>query len=169
MREKLLVLASLLCLSGWIAPGFARPPDDGGDLAIIVNASCSLNEVSSAELVRIFKGQKTKNPDGVRYLLASLGTGSPERAAALKGIYGMTDAEYDRYFLQATFAGTVQSAPRILPDGPSLRQFVASTPGAIGYLFAKDAGVGVKILKVDGKSPGDAGYPLSPKPAAPHS
>jgi ABC-type phosphate transport system substrate-binding protein len=47
-----------------------------------------------------------------------------------------------------------------LNSAAAVRQFVAATPGAIGYLLASDVDDSIKIVKVDGKAPGEAGYPL---------
>jgi hypothetical protein len=42
----------------------------------------------------------------------------------------------------------------------AVKAYVAQTPGAIAYIRASDADDSVKVLKVDGKSPGDADYGL---------
>ena len=130
------------------------------DLAIVVNSASPLENVTSAELTQIFKSQKTRDSGGARFVLGMRETGSAERAAALKGIYQMSDAEYEKYFLQATFAGTVQAPPKVLGGAGAVKQFVASAAGAISYLRATDADHTVKVLKVDGKAPGDAGYSI---------
>ena len=75
----------------------------------------------------------------------------------------MGEDDYAKYFLQATFTGLVQAAPRPLASPGAMRQFVAGTPGAIGYLRASDVDDSVKIVKVDGKSPGDPDYKLKLK------
>ncbi|HEY3861330.1 MAG TPA: hypothetical protein VGO59_05525 [Verrucomicrobiae bacterium] len=150
----------ILVLGGALAAGFASAQDKAADLAIVVNAACSLENVSSAELVKIFKAQRTTNPDGVKYVLAACQTGTPEHSAALKAIYRMTDSDYERYFLQATFAGSIQAAPKAFLNGLSVRQFVAAAPGAIGYLRASEADKSVKVVRIDGKAPGELGYPL---------
>jgi hypothetical protein len=159
MSKKLLTLASLVLL--WT--GFASAQDKNSDLAIVVNPASSLDNVTSADLAKIFKADKTKSPDGVKYIIAVRDTGSPERVAALKSIYQMTDAEYEKFFLQATFAGTVQSAPKQLGSGAAVRQFVGSEKRAISYLRASEADDTVKVLKIDGKSPGDPDYPIKIK------
>lgn len=163
MGRKILILAGITCLCAWLTPALTRGGDKRVVLAIIVNPACSLGDVSTADLAKIFKAQKTKNPDGVRYVVAGCEPGTPERAAALRAIYKMSESEYERYFLQGTFAGTIQSAPKVLTDGAAVRRFVAATPGAIGYMFAGQTDATVKVLTVDGKPPADADYPLDPK------
>jgi hypothetical protein len=143
----------------WIAAS-ALAQDKSTDLAIVVNPACSLDNVSAADLTAIFKAQKAKNPNGVKYAIAVREPGSPERTAALKSIYNMTDADYEKFFLQLTFAGTIPAAPQALTSGAAVCQYVGATPGAISFVRASEATPAVKVVKVDGKSPGDAGYPI---------
>lgn len=143
--------------------GFAHAQGKSADLAIIVNPACPLNDISSADLAKVFKAQRAKNFDGNKIILTSRETGSPERDAALARIYHMSDPQYEKYFLAATFAGTIQSAPKVIVNGMAVCQFVAAEPGAIGYLRATEADSTVKVLKVDGKAPGDPDYPIKIK------
>ena len=75
----------------------------------------------------------------------------------------MEEADYAKYFLQATFTGQVPAAPRTLSGAATAKQFVSVTPGAVGYVRGSDVDDSVKTLKVDGKSPGEAGYALKVK------
>ena len=52
------------------------------------------------------------------------------------------------------------TAPTVNCPMPPL---TALSPGAITYLRASDVDPSVKVLKVDGKAPGEAGYPLKIK------
>jgi ABC-type phosphate transport system substrate-binding protein len=159
MIKKLFIIT----LAGGLNFFSAHAQDKTGDLAIIVGKNCSLNNVTSEELAKIFRAEKSKGPDGVRFILTTRETGSMERGTALAQIYKMEEGEYSKYFLQATFTGLVQSAPRAMNGSGTAKQFVAVTPGAIGYLRASDADDSVKVLKVDGKTPGEAGYGLKLK------
>ena len=75
----------------------------------------------------------------------------------------MEEADYAKYFLQATFTGQVPAAPRTLSGAATAKQFVSVTPGVVGYVRGSDVDDSVKALKVDGKSPGEAGYALKVK------
>jgi hypothetical protein len=156
MKKKHLTLAFLVLLS----VGMAAAQDKSADLAIVVNESSLVDGVSSAELTKIFRMERTRSPGGFRYVVAVRNADSPEGSAALKDIYHMTDPEYEKFFLQATFTGNVQAAPKALTSAASVREFIASSPGAISYVRASESDASVKILKVDGKSPGDPGYPI---------
>jgi ABC-type phosphate transport system substrate-binding protein len=157
MWKKILILTLVLSLK--ISGALAQ----SGDLAVIVNKNSPLNNVTSEELAKILRGEKAKDANGVRFVLTTREAGSPERAAALAQIYKMGEDDYSKYFLQATFTGQVQAAPRALSGAAVAKQFVSVTPGAISYVRSSDADDSVKILKVDGKSPGEAGYPVTIK------
>jgi ABC-type phosphate transport system substrate-binding protein len=143
--------------------GIACAQDKSADLAIVVGKNSPIENVTRAELAKIFRAEKAKGPDGVKFVVAMREPGSAERAGALAGIYQMNEADYGKYFLQATFVGLVQAAPRQFTSAVAMRQFVAATPGAIGYLRGGDADDTVKIVKLDGHSPGDADYKLKVK------
>jgi phosphate transport system substrate-binding protein len=159
MLKKTLIMAALVSAN----LGFAMAQDKSADLAIIVNKNNTLDNVTSEELAKIFRAEKAKNPDGVRFAVTTREVGSAERATALAEIYKMDEDAYAKYFLQATFVGIVQSAPRPLAGAGTAKQFVAVTPGAISYVRGSDIDDSVKVLKVDGKSPGDPGYPIKVK------
>jgi ABC-type phosphate transport system substrate-binding protein len=132
------------------------------DLAIVVGKGCPVSEVSSTELTKIFKCEKTKAADGSK-LTVVVRSGGSEHGSALASIYKTDVAGYNKYFLQATFTGTVAAAPKALSSGDAVKAFVAETPGGISYVKASDIDANVKALKVDGKAPGEAGYPLQVK------
>ena len=144
-----------------IPAAFTASADDKAEqIAVIVNRSSALTDLSSAELVKYFKVQKTKISDGSKLTLVAQDVGRPERNAVLSKVYAMSEDEYSRYFLQATFTGAVAAAPKALPNGGAVIKFVEETPGAISYVRASEATEAVKVVKIDGKAPGDAGYPL---------
>jgi hypothetical protein len=159
MWKKTLVFALVFGLR----IGVTSAQEKAADLAIVVGKSSALDNVTSAELTKIFRAEKAKGPDSVKFVVAMREPGSAERAGALAGIYEMNEADYGKYFLQATFVGLVQAAPRQFNSVASMRQFVAATPGAIGYLRGGDMDDTVKFVKVDGHSPGEAEYKLKVK------
>ena len=153
----------ILTLTLGLLAGAARAQDKAGDLAIIVAKGNPLDNVTAAELAKIFKAEKAKGPDGTKFALAVPATGSPEHAAMLAGIYDLDEAGYGKYFLQATFTGLVTAATKQISGGAALCGFVAGTPGGITCVRASEATDAVKIVKVDGHAPGEADYKLKIK------
>jgi hypothetical protein len=159
MRTLSFTLAWLL-LAGWVS---ANAQDKTTDLAIVVGKGCTFDGFTSAELVKIFRGEKSKDPDGHHFVLVGMANHTPEFSAILAGVYNLDEDGYAKYFLQATFTAVVAVPPRQFTSSTALRQFVATTTGAISYLRASDADDSVKVLKVDGKLPGEPGYRLKIK------
>ena len=159
MKKKLYII---ILIAGSLA-GSALAQDKNGDLAIIVAKTSTLDSLSSEELHRVFLEEKAKDPDGHRFVIIMRESGSPENTAALASIYKFDAGEYDTYFLRAVFAGRATGKPQQLNGSSAVRQFVAATPGAIGYVRASEVDDSLKVVKVDGKSPGDAGYSLKIK------
>ena len=148
-------LASLLGL----APSDAQAQEPE-PIAIVVNRSNPLTEISFADLRRVYRGQRTRWSNGRRVTLVMRDPGAPERNAILRSVYGLDEAEYRRSYLQAVFSGQTSDAPRTLATSNGVMRFVYNVPGAIGYVRARDVDASVKTLRVDGRLPGEPGYRL---------
>jgi ABC-type phosphate transport system substrate-binding protein len=149
------LVASLL----GIAPRAARA-QDSEPLAIVVNRSNPLTEISLADLRRVFRGQRSRWSNGRRVTLVMRDPGAPERDAILQSLYGLEEEQYRRTYLQAVFSGEATDAPKTLASTNGVLRFVYNVPGAIGYVRARDVDASVKTLRVDGRLPGETGYRL---------
>ena len=142
-----------------VAPRAAHA-QDSEPLAIVVNRSNPLNEISLGDLRRVFRGQRSRWSNGRRVTLVMRDTGAVERQAILKSVYGVPEAEYGRSYMQAVFSGETVDAPKTLASPNGVLRFVYNVPGAIGYVRARDADASVKMLRIDGRLPGEPGYRL---------
>jgi ABC-type phosphate transport system substrate-binding protein len=159
-------------VSHWILAAFAlvvliaavRPTAvrarDAEPLAIVVNRSNPLSEISLADLRKLYRGQRSRWSNGRRVTLVMRDPGTPEREAILQTLYGVDEDAYRRGFLQAVFTGAANGAPRVLASPNGVLRFVFNVPGAIGYVRASEVDATVKTLRVDGRLPGEAGYRL---------
>lgn len=141
------------------APG-APPsvPDD--TLAIIVNQSNTIDDLSLKDLRTVFLGERSHWPNGRRITLVMMDSGLSERKAVLRDVCHMTETEFSRHFLQGLFTGEVFVSPKTLSTSVGVRKFVFNVPGAIGYLRASDVDGSVKVIKVNGHRPDESDYPL---------
>jgi ABC-type phosphate transport system substrate-binding protein len=156
----------------WILPAFAAaalvaavrpaamPAQEAEPLAIVVNRSNPMSEISLADLRKLYRGQRNRWSNGRRVTLVMRDPGTPEREAILQTLYGVDEDEYRRGFLQAVFTGEAIGAPRVLASPNGVLRFVFNVPGAIGYVRASEVDATVKTLRVDGRLPGEAGYRL---------
>lgn len=129
-------------------------------LAIIVNRSNPVDNLSTAELRAIFLGQRSHWENGRRITLVMMEPGQPERETVLKEVCRLSEAEFRRRFLQGLLAGEVLVSPKTLATPVKVRKFVFNVPGAIGYLKPEDVDNSVKVIAIDGHIPQDAEYPL---------
>jgi phosphate transport system substrate-binding protein len=123
---------------------FAR---DG--VAVIVHPELPLTEVGLSQLREIFLG-RLQTRDGVPFVVVSRQTGSGTRAA------------FERIALGGESA-TLNAV--VVPTSESMVDYVASTPGAIGYVSTERLDDGVRVLAIDGVMPteetiADGSYPL---------
>jgi phosphate transport system substrate-binding protein len=130
------------------------------NLAIIVNQSNPVENLSAAELRRIFMGERSHWPNGRRITPVMMGTGTLERKAMLRDVCQMSDKDFDNRFLHGVFTGEVFVSPKTLESASEVRKFVFNVPGAIGYIRAGEADASVKIVRVDGHLPADKEYGL---------
>jgi hypothetical protein len=94
-----------------------------------------------------------------------IGAGAPERITFLKIVCGMNDSDFNKYFLQAAFTGKSATPPKEVGSFGAVKSFVASSPGAIGFIRALEfhgdgSDGGVKAVKVDGLPASDPAYKL---------
>ncbi len=134
------------------------------NLAIVVNVSNPTENLSMAELRKIFLGERSHWPNGRRITLVMIEPGHPERAAVLGLIYKMNEKDFDNHFLHGLFTGEVFVSPKTLATPVGVRKFIFNVPGAIGYLRTSDVDSSVKIVRIDGRFPNDKAYPLHLQP-----
>jgi ABC-type phosphate transport system substrate-binding protein len=135
-------------------------PAKADDLAIIVEKNVALDNVTSSELSKIFLCEKTSTSTGTKLVITTRERGSPERAAILATIYKLTDIAYEKFFMQRVFVGSLPAAPKLIPSAVGMKKFVAAIPGSVGYVRLSEVDDTVKIVKIDGLTPGDPNYPL---------
>jgi len=131
------------------------------DLAIIVNKSNPVENLSMAELREFFLAERSHWSTRQKIRVAMREPGAPERAAILRLICGMSrDQDFTTHFLRAKFSEQVIDEPRNLDSGRNMIRFVANVVGAIGYVRADEVDPSVRVIRVDDLSPGDPGYKL---------
>jgi phosphate transport system substrate-binding protein len=140
------------------APAAQTTSDD--TLAIIVNQTNNVDDISLKELRTVFLGERSHWANGRRITLVMMDPGLAERKAVLRDICRMNEAEFSRHFLQGLFTGEVFVSPKTLSTPIGVRKFVFNVPGAIGYIRASDVDTTVKVIRVNGHRVDEPEYPL---------
>ena len=141
------------------APGVSQTTS--GEVAIVVHPEMQVEELSFNELRRIFRGEQQFWRDGVRITLLVRAPVASEREVILERIYGMTEEQYQQYWIAKVFRAEVAAGPKIVYSTDMARDLVGAIPGAITFMPAGDVDSNVKVLRIDGTLPGDADYPLN--------
>ena len=135
-------------------PGTTEP------LVIVVNRSNPVDDLTSAELRRIFLGNRSHWANGRRITLVMREPGEPERNTILRDVCGMTEDQLKNHFLHGLYTGEILVSPKILSSSTGVRKFIFNVPGAIGYLRVGDVDATVKVVRIDELLPEDKGYKL---------
>jgi ABC-type phosphate transport system substrate-binding protein len=144
------------------APGAIRAaPSADTSVAVIVNQSNSVREMSLRDLEKMLKVEKQYWDDGKKVYLVLQESGSAEKEIIREKLLHMSDGDVKKLMLAKLFRGEITSLPKTLSSRASVVKFVAAVPNAIGYVDVSMADPSVRVLKIDGKAPGDPGYQLS--------
>lgn len=132
-----------------------------GDVAIIVNQTNDVDDVSMRTLAKILKQEKQFWKGRKKIYLIMQDAGTKEKNIMLKKVYHMKGAELKRHWLSQLYTEKISSFPKTVSSNEAVKQFVNQVPNAIGYVNAADVDDSVKVLRIDGRLPGEAGYAIS--------
>lgn len=161
MRTRRLFL-SLSLAAAWefyVSVPAVQAADAKVRLVLVVGKDCSLKEISTRDLKRLYSGHRVFGASGEALIPFSHSAMSPDRVAFDRAVLNMSPDEVARYWVDRKIRG--QSAPPRSIDSPAvLQRVVSKLNGAIGYVRASDVRDEVRILLLDGKNPTDQGYGL---------
>lgn len=143
LRSALLLLAAM----GFAAPCFAH------HMAVVVSKQRSVSNLTSAQLGKIFRGEMKKWPNGTSIMLV-LHRASPGEAATLQHLNKMSAEQLHAWMAENKDKDSVQ----LVDSDDDALSYVASTPGAIALIEIRSVKDNVKIVRIDGKVPMEAGY-----------
>jgi hypothetical protein len=129
------------------------------DIAVVVNSSNPVTNISLADLRKIFAGAKRSWPGGQPIKLITRSSGCPERVALLK-LLAMSEGEYKQYWTAQVFRGEADAEPLIVPSVGMQKEALNLFPGAMTLVNVRDVKPGMKVIKIDGLLPGASDYPL---------
>jgi hypothetical protein len=152
VRGKWLRIAALLCAAAMIVGSSTAAIKN---MAVVISAGSKLSDVPLADLVKLCKGTQKSWADGKTFLLIIKNPEAPEMHVVVQKLFG--DAGSD---IKAAIAKTNESRMTIKTVGSDeeLLRMVETTPGAVGIIDVYSINSSVKVLRVDGKLPFDAGY-----------
>lgn len=130
-------------------------------VVIVVHPQVDIDDLSLAQLKSIFLAEQQHWQDRSRITLLVRAAIAPERDLVLTKIYGMSEDRYRQYWIAKMFRSEVASGPKIVFSTDMLRDLVTVIPGSIGFVPMSEVGPDLKVIRIDGRLPGDEGYPLN--------
>jgi len=135
-----------------------------GGVAVVVPKSNAITNLSSGELRKILLGEEAQWPNKEKITILLLPPGNDERKALLRTLLKMSDDDFVRHWISQVFQGQTTTGPKTVSSPASMLKLVAGLPAALGILGADDlpsGESGLKVLSIDGKTPGESGYLFS--------
>jgi ABC-type phosphate transport system substrate-binding protein len=132
----------------------------GSDVAVVVNSDTPVTDLSLAEVRKVFLGERQYWNPKLPVVLLIRAPVARERDVVLRVIYQMSEEQYTQYWVAKIFRAEVTSPPKIVYSNDMQYELVTAIPGAIAFVDARNVHPGVKVVRVDGKLPGEKGYPL---------
>jgi len=138
MKKFILLLLFAACV-------FSLEQAAHAQVVVVANSSVKVAELSKGELRDVFSGAST-TLGGVHIVPALLKDG-PTHESFLSSYIGKADTAYRASWRSLVFSGQ-GSMPRTFDSETALVDYVAATPGAIGYVAKATSHDKVKTLAV---------------------
>jgi ABC-type phosphate transport system substrate-binding protein len=114
------------------------------DVVLVANKGVQISEITDADLRAIFMGTKTRFADGSHVVPVTL-KGGPVHEVFLRNHVGESPEEFRAQWRKEVFTGQ-GAMPKAFNSEAALLDYVAVTPGAVGYVSRMSAQDGVKSL-----------------------
>jgi len=143
--------ASRICVLLLLAVGLAAS-SQAKQLAVIVDKTNNTGGMTATDLIKVFKFDSHKWPDGRPVILVLRDPSTPEMQTAIQKLYKMQPDEF-KALLAAHSSGVI-----VVRSEEELLKSVESIPGAVGLVDVYSINGRINVLKVDGKLPLEQGY-----------
>ena len=160
MRRRLHVQILMLSLGLAIAGPLPLAAQGAREVAVVVHPNVPIDALSLGDLRRIVLGDREFWPGSLRVTLLIRAPIAHERDVVLKNVCQMTEAQFRQHWIAKVFRAEAAVAPKIAYSSEMVVDMVNQVPGAIAFVDAAQAGKGLKVVRIDGRLPGEKGYLL---------
>ncbi len=150
-------MALVLIAGLWPTDARGAAPVPGDVLVVVVSQSTPLAGIRLDDLRRLFLDEMIRDADWNKLVPLNQVPGSSERTLFDSRVLGMAPDEMARFWIDRKVRGD-KGAPRSVAPAGNLARLVAKFKGTITFIRTVDMIPGLKIVKIDGRGPGDAGY-----------
>ena len=146
--------------AGAVLPAPASGQPRPVQVAIVVHPQAPVDDLSFAELRKVFRGERQYWNPNVPIVLLMRAPVAVERDVILKRVYAMSEAQFKQFWIAKIFRDEAAIVPKNLYSNDQISELVAAIPGSIGFVDSTAVRAGLKVLTIDGQLPGQPGYPL---------
>jgi len=114
------------------------------DVVLVANRGVQVSEISNADLRAIFMGTRTRFADGSHAVPVTL-KGGPVHEVFLKNHVGEGPEEFRSQWRKVVFTGQ-GAMPKAFDSESALIEYLADTPGAVGYVSRISSQNRMKLL-----------------------
>jgi hypothetical protein len=152
----------VLLLLGWMCLGCAvmAAQSHDADVAIVVHPDTPVNNLTLAEVRKVFLGERQYWNANIPVVLLIRAPVARERDVVLKTIYQMSESQFKQYWIAKIFRAESATAPKVVYSNDMANELATAIPGAIAFIDVREVRPGTKVIRVDGRLPGEPGYPL---------
>ena len=140
-----------------------KPPKEI-TLAVIVHPKNPVKTVSFSELRAYLKVERQFWPNRKRCQVFLPSRKTDAYAILLKKVYRMSHNKLQKFWVRRLFSGQIPDKPSFVPSSTAAGKQVLKSQGSLSIVDARKVPKGVRVLLIDGKKPGDAGYSLKGAP-----
>lgn len=116
------------------------------DIALVTHPENSLTTLEIADARRLFLKQTNEFPDGNRAYVAMLNKHVELRWEFERSVLNMSPSQLKTYWAKYIFTGQ-NRPPQEFDSEEGIKQWIAATPGALGYLHVRMVDDTVKVLR----------------------
>ncbi len=137
-RLKRFALGLVFCAG--VTPGVVL-----ADISVIANKSITVGSVTANEAKKIWLGKKKSMPGGGVVKLADLPIGEATRREFYSSVVKKKEKQLKAYWAKISFTGKGYP-PQIFESESEVIEWVANTPGAMGYVSSTAINDSVNVL-----------------------
>src|SRR5882724_10530202 len=129
-------------------------------LAVVVAKTSAVQDISLSQLKRAFMNEGDSDASGQRYVPFNHPPHTTDRVGFDKLVLGMSPDEVSQFWIDRKIRG-LSGPPRTVDSLSLLLRLIARLPGALSYARPAQLTGEVRAVRVNGKLPSDADYPLA--------
>lgn len=128
-------------------------------LAVFVAKDSTVQNLKMSELRRIFTNADDSGFSGTRSIPFNHTARSSDRVGFDQTVLRMSPEEVSRFWIDRKIRG-LPGPPRAVDSLSQLLRLVTNTNAGMGYARPNQVTKDVRVIRIDGKLPSEAGYPL---------